>query len=305
MRALVTGASGFIGGVLCSQLLEQGHEVSALVRRPGSEPPGTLRLVAELDDERALNDALASARPDCVFHLAAEIASQRSERKLLEVNVAGTQKLLAACAALAGADLATGPRLVFASTVVTGDAHGALLSEEGPLPVQTPYGRSKQEGERLVLASGLPAVIVRPSHVYGPGGWYVNELIAHLRQPGRFAVIGSGENLWDVVQVEDVASALVLAAEEAPAGSTYHVVDDQPISFYDFMALTAASLGLGAPRRIPAVLARLVAGENAVAAAVRSARSSNAKIKRELGWQPRFPTAREGVADAAARLSSR
>ncbi len=303
MRALVTGASGFIGGVLCRQLLERDHEVVALVRRPGSEPAGTRGLRCELNDEPGLVEAVASVRPDCVFHLAAEIASQRSERKLREVNIAGTQRLVEACLGLAGSEPASGPRLVFASTVVTGDAHGALLSEEQPLPVETPYGRSKQEGERLVLGSGLPAVVIRPSHVYGPGGWYVNELVAHLRQPGRFAVIGRGENLWDVVHVEDVASALLLAAEIAPAGSTYHVVDDQPITFYDFMALTADALGLGAPRRIPAALARLVAGENAVAAAVRSARSSNAKIKRELGWQLRFAGAREGVADAVSGLS--
>jgi nucleoside-diphosphate-sugar epimerase len=210
-----------------------------------------------------------------------------------------------ACLALAGSDPASGPRIVFASTVVTGDAHGALLSEDQPLLVQTPYGRSKQEGERLVLDCGLPAVVIRPSHVYGPGGWYAQELIAHLRQPGRFAVIGSGTNLWDVVHVADVAAALLLAGERAPAGSTYHVVDDEPITFYDFMALTADALGLGAPRRIPAALARLVAGQNAVAAAVRSARSSNAKIKRELEWQPRFASAREGVPDAVAGLSQR
>ena len=178
------------------------------------------------------------------------------------------------------------PALVFASTVVTGDARGALLTEETPLPVQTPYGRSKQEGERLVLESGLPAVVIRPSHVYGPGGWYANELIAQLRQPGRFAVIGAGENLWDVVHVDDVAAALVLAAERRAPGSIYHVVDDEPITFYDFMALTASGSGVGAPRRIPAALARLVAGRNAVDAVVRSARSSNAKIKRELGWAP-------------------
>jgi nucleoside-diphosphate-sugar epimerase len=169
--------------------------------------------------------------------------------------------------------------------------------------VATPYGRSKQQGERLVLASGLPAVVVRPSHVYGPGGWYANELIAHLRQPGRFAVIGRGENLWDVVHVEDVAAALVLAAESAPAQSIFHVVDDEPITFYDFMALTAQALGIGAPRRIPVALARIVAGGNAVDAVVRSARSSNAKIRRELDWQPRFPTAREGVPDAVGRLA--
>jgi nucleoside-diphosphate-sugar epimerase len=210
---------------------------------------------------------------------------------------------VAACAALAG-EGSSGPRLVFASTVVTGDARGELLTEEQPLPVQTPYGRSKQAGERLVIESGLPAVVVRPSHVYGPGGWYEDELIAQLRRPGRFAVIGNGRNLWDVVHVDDVVSALVLAIERAAPGSTYHVVDDEPITFYDFMALTAEELGLARPRRIPAPVARLAAGGNAVAAVVRSARSSNAKIKRELGWAPRFPTAREGVADAVARIGS-
>jgi nucleoside-diphosphate-sugar epimerase len=298
MRTLVTGASGFIGGVLCGQLLERGHEVAALVRRPGSEPEQTRPLVGDLSDGARLSETLAAERPDCVIHLAAEIASQRSERKVLEVNVSGTERLLESCRALAGSDGAGGPRVVFASTVVTGDARGALLTEGEPLPVATPYGRSKQQGERLVLESGLPAVVVRPSHVYGPGGWYANELIAHLRQPGRFAVIGRGENLWDVVHVDDVAGALVLAAESAPAQSIFHVVDDEPITFYDFMALTAQALGIGAPRRIPVTLARIVAGGNAVDAVVRSARSSNAKIRRELGWRPRFPTAREGVPDA-------
>jgi len=303
MRVIVTGASGFIGGVLCVGLLERGHEVGALVRRPGSEPAGTRALAGDLGDGRRLAERLAAERPDCVVHLAAEIASQRNERKVREVNVAGTERLLAGCLALAGSEPQAGPRIVFCSTVVTGDAQGAVLTEEEPLPVQTPYGRSKQEGERLVFESGLPAVVIRPSHVYGPGGWYASELVARLRQPGRFAVIGRGENLWDVVHVDDVAAALVLAVENAPGGSVYHVADDQPITFYDFMALTAAALDVGAPRRIPAALARLVAGSNAVDAAVRSARSSNAKIKRELGWQPRFPTAREGVADAIARLA--
>jgi nucleoside-diphosphate-sugar epimerase len=272
------------------------------VRRPGSQPPGTRPLTGDLADAPNLIAMLERERPDCVVHLAAEIASQRSAEKLHEVNVSGTQRLLDACLALAGTDPASGPRIVFSSTVVTGDAHGAILREDMPLPVQTPYGRSKQEGERLILASGLRAAIIRPSHVYGPGGWYAGELVARLRQPGRFAVIGSGANLWDVVHVDDVVAALQAAVVGAPAGSVYHVVDDEPITYYDFMALTAQALGVGRPRRIPAALARAVAGSNAVDAVLRSARSTNAKIKRELGWVPRFPSAREGIADTVARL---
>jgi nucleoside-diphosphate-sugar epimerase len=249
-----------------------------------------------------LAETIAAERPDCVVHLAAEIASQRSEQKVHAVNVDGTARLIDACLTAAGGEGDRGPRVVFASTVVTGDAGGAVLTEETALPVRTPYGRSKLAGERLVLESGLPSAVIRPSHVYGPGGWYANELVARLRQPGRFAVIGSGENLWDVVHVDDVADALALAVESAAPGSVYHVADDEPITFYEFMALTATALGIGPPRRVPAALARVVGGRNAVAAAVRSARSSNAKIKRELGWSPRFATAREGVADAVARL---
>lgn len=303
MRVLVTGASGFIGGALCRALLARGDEVTALVRRPGSEPDGTTPLTGDLGAGGRLAEVLAEARPECVVHLAAEIASQRSAEKVYEVNVRGTQHLVDACLSFAGDDPAAGPRIVFSSTVVTGEAHGELLVESRPLPVGTPYGRAKQEGEQIVLGSDLPAVVIRPCHVYGPGGWYAKELVRRLRQPGRFAVIGSGANLWDVVHVDDVVAALALAVDaEAALGGTFHVADDQSLTFYEFMKLTADALGVGAPRRIPAALVRLIAGTNAVDALVRSARTSNAKIRAELGWQPSFPTAREGVPDAIGRL---
>src|SRR5271165_1342430 len=156
MRVLVTGASGFIGGVLCRALLARGDEVTALVRRPGSEPPGTTVAFGDLSSTARLAQALAKARPDCVVHLAAEIASQRSAEKVYEVNVRGTERLVSACLEHAGGEPAAGPRLVFSSTVVTGDAAGELLVESRPLPVETPYGRAKQAGEQMVLGSGLP-----------------------------------------------------------------------------------------------------------------------------------------------------
>jgi nucleoside-diphosphate-sugar epimerase len=289
MRVLVTGASGFLGKAACARLLSEGHEVVALVRRPGSAPPGTRAVAGDLTAPATLEAAIADAAPDAVLHLAAEIASQRSEAKVRAVNVDGTRALLEACSA-AGLR----PRIVFTSTVVTGDAGGRLLTEDAPLPVITPYGRSKQDGEQMVMASGLPWVIVRPSHVYGPGGWYAEELVARLRQPGRFCVIGDGANLWDVVHVDDVVTALMYAMTAAPAGELYHCADDEPITYYDFMALTAQTLGLGAPRRIPQALARVLAGRAAVDAVVRSARSSNVKL-RATGWVPAYPSAQTGV----------
>jgi nucleoside-diphosphate-sugar epimerase len=298
VKVLVTGASGFLGHAVCAELRERGHDVEALVRRPRSEPAGTRAVVCDLTDGDALARVLGQAQPDSVIHLAAEIASQRDAGRIHEVNVEGTRRLLAACAA------AGEPRFVFASTVVTGDARGAELSEDSDLPVETAYGRSKQEGEALVRESGLPHVIVRPSHVYGPGGWYAEEFVKRLRQPGRFAVVGRGDNWWDVVRVEDVAAACVAAAERGPSGAVYHVVDDEPIRYFDFVALTAQALGVGRPRRIPAALARLVAGRDPIAAVVRSARSRNDRVKAELGWAPRYPTAKEGVPDAVARLGT-
>ena len=298
MRTFVTGASGFLGHAVCAEALRRGHEVHALVRRPGSEPPRTTPVPGDLSDATTLATALSAIQPDHVIHLAAEIATQRDPAKIEDVNVGGTRRLLAACAE------AGRPRFVFTSTVVTGDARGAVLDETTALPYETAYGRSKRAGEQLVRDSGLPFVILRPSHVYGPGGWYAHEIVKRLTQPGRFVVIGDGRNLWDVVRVEDVAVACLDAAERGSEGATYHVVDDEPVTQFDFVALTAKALGVGAPRRVPAFVARLAAGADPVAAVVRSARSSNALIKRELGWAPQFPTARQGVPDAVALLTT-
>jgi nucleoside-diphosphate-sugar epimerase len=298
VRVLVTGASGFLGNFVCAELLRRGHEVAALTRRPGSAPAGTTPALGDITDADSLIAAVAQAAPGAVVHLAAEIATQRDGDRIREVNVEGTRRLIDAARA------AGTPRLIFASTVVTGDAKGELLTEDSPLPVQTAYGQSKQDGEALVRECGLPSVILRPSHVYGPGGWYASEIVARLRQPGRFAIVGGGANWWDVVHVEDVATAFVDAMERAPADAIYHVADEQPIRYDEFVGLTATALGLGRPRHVPVWLARLAAGPDPVRAVVRSARSSNARIKSELGFSLRFPSAAAGIPDAVSRLAA-
>ena len=113
------------------------------------------------------------------------------------------------------------------------------------------------------------------------------------------------------VAFASIVAAIALANGTSTRGTTVAIaksrlgrilVDSKGITLYDFVKLTADALGVGPPRRSPAFLARLIAGSNAVVAATRSARTSNAKLKRELGWKPHYPTAREGVPDAVAKV---
>ena len=298
MRVLVTGASGFVGRMTCAELRGRDHQVSGLVRTPGTEPAGTRGHEGDITNPASLARAIDGAQPDAVVHLAAQTALTRDTNLIEQVNVEGTRNVVEACAS-AGVE-----RFVFCSTLVTGNAHGDTLKEDSTLPVDTVYGRSKQKGEEIVRGSGLRTAIVRPAHVYGAGGWYENELVKRLQGAGRLAVVGKGDNWWDVVRVEDVATAIVLALEKGSDGGVYHVADDAPITQYDFAALTGEALGVGKPRRIPLAVARRMAGEDPVKAVVRSAKASNDRIKRELGWAPRYPASRIGVPDAVNRITA-
>src|SRR3954468_15947028 len=97
MRVLVTGASGFVGRAVCAELNARGHETFGLVRRPGSEPPGTTAIRGDIAGQEPLD--FTEAQPDAVIHLAAEIASQRSEAKINATNVDGTRQLVDAAKA--------------------------------------------------------------------------------------------------------------------------------------------------------------------------------------------------------------
>ncbi|MBI3725485.1 NAD(P)-dependent oxidoreductase [bacterium] len=294
MRVFVTGATGFIGSRVVTLLRERGHEVSALARDPAkAERLGIPRERIVAGDLFATGKMQQAIRGmDSVLHLAAEIATQRDEKRLWKIDVEGTDAVADACE---GARLRS---FVFASTVVVGDAKGAILRPEDPLPVTTAYGRAKQEAERRLKKTGLPLVVVRPSHVYGPGGWF-GELVRDLRSWKRF-LPGDGKNLWDTVHVDDVALALVLCAEKADPG-IFHACDDAPIAMRDFFFATADALAVPRPRSIPVLLAKVFRGSGPIDAAVRSARSDNSRLK-ALGWSPRHPSSREAIPGVVAEL---
>ncbi len=300
-RILVTGATGFIGQAtipalrarfpeaVLGGLARSERSAAALAERHLTPVRGDLGGAPE-----TLTAGVRGFAPEAIVHLAAEIASSRDTMAIHRTNIDGTRRLAEIARELDGFRC-----FLYASTVVTGDAGGRVLTEEGPFPLETDYGRAKHEGERILAELRVPTVIVRPSHVYGPGGWFAH-LVTDMRR-GLFRVPGSGDNWWDVVHVDDVASALALALA-APAGAAFHVVDDEPVRMNDFFQEVARLMGKRAVGHAPLFLARLLRGRGAVAAAVRSARSSNARLKRELGWQPQYPDYRGGLAATFAAL---
>jgi len=300
MRVFITGGSGFIGARLVRALVDGGHEPVCLSRSGKTSAKlaalGAEVLSGDLTEPESIKACVHEAKPTHVAHLAAEIATQRNRDRIEKVNIHGTQALVDACHGLPL------ERFLFLSTVVRGKASGETFTEADHIPATTPYGKSKAIGDELVLRAhgewGLPGVILRPSHVYGPGGWFAGLLADRM-----FRIPGRGANMWDVVHVDDVVSAAMLLLEKGPAGHAFHVVDDEPVTMKTFFAGVAKALERKPYGHAPVWLAKMLKGSGAITAAVRSARSSNARLK-ELGWIPRFPRSTDAIPAVIRELAA-
>jgi len=207
-RILVTGGSGYIGKEVYRQLISHGFNVTALTRRPKKSNAGMQTAEGEMADLASLERA--AARADAVVHLA---AAKSDERDSYETNVEGTRNLVAACNK-------SGVRLVvYVSTA------SVKLSQLGR------YGETKAAAEKILLASNIPTVILRPSIVYGRGESGVfGSLVRFCRWP-LIPVIGNGECLFRPIHVDDLSAIIENAlGNERARGRTYDVGGPDTIS---------------------------------------------------------------------------
>jgi nucleoside-diphosphate-sugar epimerase len=240
MKALVTGATGFVGSHLAEALRRRGDDVTVLVRSPRKAEalaPLGVRLVAgDLHDRDAL--ARAVEGQDEVYHVAGVVAA-RSETEFLRANRDGTANLVAAAGA------AGRPRLVLVSSMAAaGPApRGApLTGTEPPRPV-TAYGRSKLAAERVVTAAALPWTIVRPPTVYGPRDREVLKVFRLVRL-GLGPVFGDGTQELSAVHGADLAEALVAAARaDAAIGRVYYACHSEVFTSREFVRRIGGAMG--------------------------------------------------------------
>jgi nucleoside-diphosphate-sugar epimerase len=305
MRVFVAGASGAIGSRLVAQLVERGHEVIGTSRSAGNAERvralGGEAIALDLLDARAVRKAVLESRPDAIVHQATALAdvrfSRNFDRTFAQTNrlrIEGTDALLAAARE-------AGVRRFVAQSF----ASARYAREGGPVKTEddrldpSPVASTRETNaamrhldQALTYAGGIA---LRYGGFYGASN---DALLAPVRKR-QFPIVGDGGGVSSFIHLDDAAAATVLALDHDGAG-IYNIVDDDPAPVREWLPVLANVLGAKPPRHFPRWLARLFAGEAAVMMGTESRGASNAKAKRELGWEPRYPSWRQGFVAAYA-----
>lgn len=308
MKVFLAGATGALGRRLVPRLLATGHEVVGMTRSPersdalraaGAEP-----VVADALDAPAISEAVAAAAPAVVIHQLTAIPDAIDPRKLdrqfeltNRLRTEGTDNLLAAARD-------AGARRMIAQSY-TGWPYaregGPMKTEDDPLDTEPPgpsmsatLAAIRRLEDVVCGAEGIEGIVLRYGAFYGAGSSFApgGSTIEMVRKR-RFPLVGDGGGVWSFIHLDDAADATVAALAEGPPG-TYNVVDDEPAPVADWLPALAEAIGAKPPRHVPALIGRLAAGKAGYVMMTQIRGASNAKAKRELGWDPAHPSWREG-----------
>lgn len=311
MRVVVTGAAGFIGAQVAAAMVRAGHDVLAVDAPDRSASPAAARSrwaalagVGLLDVDLATADLSPLAEADVIVHLAGRPGVRtsfgRGRADVLRDNVTATRRLVHACAAArelvgaAGSGDADGPRIVFASSSsVYGSAAGRPHREDDALRPGSPYAESKAAAERLVLGSGLHAVVLRYFSVYGPGQRpdMAFHRFAEAVLDGRpLPVFGDGRQARSFTHVSDVVAATVAAATaDLTPGTVLNIGHHDSTELGEAIGILAGLLGVR-----PRISTRAPAAGDAARTWADTTRAHHL-----LGWTARTPLT-DGLADQLA-----
>jgi 2-alkyl-3-oxoalkanoate reductase len=307
MKVFVAGASGAIGKRLVPVLVKAGHAVfgmthspvkAAAIRAAGAEP-----VIADALDAQAVMTSVKSAQPDAVIHELTAIPSRLNFRKVNRefaltdrLRTEGTDNLLAAARA-------AGTRRFVAQSFAGwpyARQGGPVKTEKDPLDSDPPPALRRtleaiRHLETAVLgAQGMQGVVLRYAGFYGPGtslgegGFILDDI-----RKRRFPIVGRGSGIWSFIHIHDAAQATVAALQRGAPG-VYNIADDEPAPVSEWLPFLAAAIGAPGPRHVPHFLAKLFVGEQGVMMMTEVRGVSNAKAKRELAWQPRWSSWRDG-----------
>jgi 2-alkyl-3-oxoalkanoate reductase len=288
MRVFVAGATGALGRHLVPLLVAEGHEVIATTRTPGKlaalREAGAEPVVLDGLDREAVIEAVRAAAPEVVMHQMTALAHIRGLRGIDRVfgatnalRTQGTDNLLAG-AARAGARR------------VVAQGHVGFGFDSLPIPAAAQALAGARHVERTVPLGAPEGVVLRYGTFYGPDA---SDALLDMVRKRRVPLLGGGTGVWSFIEITDAAAATLAAVEGGEPG-VYDVVDDDPAPVAEWLPYLAEVVGAKPPPRMPPWLGRLIAGEFVVAQMTVARGSSNEKARKGLGWEPRYPSWREG-----------
>ncbi len=310
MKVFVAGASGTVGRPLVRQLVAAGHEVTGTTRAESRSQEiraaGAKVAVCDVFDSDALRGAVEAAGPEVVINELTSLPRDYNPRQMDErfygptnrVRTEGGGNLLAA------AQSAGAKRFVTQSIAFMYAPEGEMVKDESgraftdaPGAFGTGVTAMSSHEQAALDAEGIEGVVLRYGWFYGAGTYYAADgSIAEQVRKRRFPIVRGSDGLFSFIHVEDAAAATVAACERGAEG-IYNVVDDEPASAGEWLPVYAEALGAKAPWRVPGFVGRLFGGAAArLVSGLRGA--SNVKAKRELEWQPRYPSWRQGFREA-------
>jgi nucleoside-diphosphate-sugar epimerase len=304
MRVFVAGGTGVLGRRLVPQLVARGHQVTATTTSAAKldllGQLGAAGVVMDGLDAASVGEAVAAAQPDTIVHQMTAISPAHAGQPDIKhidrwfattnrLRTEGTDHLLAAAEAAGVAHFAAQSYASW-NGIRTG---GWVKTEEDPLDpgdgtIMHAGAVAIRHVEDAVLGAG--GAVLRYGGFYGPGATDDQVELVRKRQ---FPLVGRGTGYSSWVHLDDAASATVLAVEQKVSG-VFNIVDDEPAPASEWLPYLAACAGAKPPMRVPKWLARLLAGEAAVTMMTEGRGFSNAKAKRELGWELRYPSWRQG-----------
>ena len=301
MKIFVAGGSGAIGRSLVPMLVEAGHRVVAMTRstsRASSlEAMGAIPVIGDVYDIERLTELVTNAEPDTVVHQLTAFGSTDADplEETIRVRTEGTRNLVKAARA-AGAKRFIAQSISF----ICSPSRAGLTSEETPLYLDAsdairPLAEAVAELERQTLhTDGMEGVVLRYGWFYGPGTNYdpVGSIPRSVRK-GRAPIVGEGAGTYSFIHVDDAARATMKALIRAKPG-IYNIVDDDPARLSEWLPVVAKLLHAPTPNSMDESSARQSLGDMLVYIMNEQRGASNAKARRELEWEPRLHSWREG-----------
>jgi nucleoside-diphosphate-sugar epimerase len=292
-------------------LLAGGHEVTGMTRSPSRaeelRSAGADAVVCDAMDSEGVRAAVLAAAPEAVIHQLTALPPAIDPRTIERDFELNDRLRSEGTRILVDASGAAGVKRILAQSIAFSyrpGPPGTLHDEDDPLitvaEADKTYRRSAGAVctlEDTVLAAG--GIVLRYGYFYGPGSAIAPDgSMGEALKARKLPVVGRGGGVWSFIHVHDAAQATMAALEKGAPATSYNIVDDDPALVRDWLPALAQAVGAKPPRHVPAWLARPLAGSYGVAIMTRSQGASNARAKRELGWQPSHSSWREGFRTA-------